>query len=52
MFLLGNNNPIFLCFLGNLKELFEEVNLSEYVTEQILELYREYNAPLPENLVN
>jgi len=51
IFLYGNNTVAFTTFWSSLRELFGATPLSDDVDEYLIDLYREYNAPLPEDLV-
>jgi len=51
IFLFGNNTVAFTTFWSSLRQLFGATPLSEDVDEYVIDWYREYNAPLPEELV-
>jgi hypothetical protein len=50
IFFLGNNTPVFAFFWANLRDLFGAPDLKEDLNDYLIDLYREYNAPLPKEL--
>lgn len=52
IFLLGNNTPIFTLFWASLPELFNTSEMREDIDEYLIELYQEFNAPLPQDLIS
>jgi hypothetical protein len=51
VFLLGNNTPSYLYFMANLREILGGEDDKNTIKIYLIELYREYNAPLPEKLI-
>jgi hypothetical protein len=51
IFLFGNSTPAFTFFWANLRELFGATDLSEDLDQYIIEWYKEFNAPIPEELI-
>lgn len=51
-FLVGNYTPLFTLLMGTIRELLNEIPLPEYIYEYLIGLYREFNAPLPEDLMS
>ena len=50
VFLIGKSTPIFAYLISSIKELLGDSELENF-KEPLIELYYEYNAPLPEELV-
>ena len=50
-FLLGNGTPTFTYFMTGLREVLDGKDDEDSIKDYIIDLYREYNAPLPEELV-
>ena len=50
-FFLGNDSAIFAYFMANLRELLGGENDQESLRSYIIGIYREYNAPLPKELI-
>ena len=50
-FLLGNGTPAFTYFMTGLREVLDGKDDEDSIKDYIIDLYREYNAPLPEELV-
>jgi len=48
IFFLGNGTPVFAYFMSSLLELLGGNDDEDRLRECIIEIYREYNAPLPE----
>jgi hypothetical protein len=51
VFFLGNGTPAFVYFMAGLREMLGERDDQESLKEYMIEIYREYNAPLPEELI-
>jgi hypothetical protein len=51
-FFLGNATPVFALFMGSLRELLGGTDDEETLRDCLIALYMEYNAPLPEELIN
>jgi hypothetical protein len=51
VFFLGNGTPAFVYFMAGLREMLGGRDDQESLKEYIIEIYREYNAPLPEELI-
>ena len=51
IFLLTNNTPVFALLVGQLRELIKGVRTDDGILDFIIETYKEYNAPFPEELV-
>lgn len=51
-FLVGNYTPFYTMLIASLRQLFQEIPLTDYIDEYVIELYREFNAPLPEHLMS
>ena len=51
IFFLGNDSAIFAYFMANLRELLGGENDQESLRSYIIGIYREYNAPLPKELI-
>lgn len=50
-FLLGNETPAFTYFMTSLREVLGGKDNEDSIKDYLIDLYREYNAPLPEELV-
>jgi hypothetical protein len=50
-FFLGNGTPAFTYFMAGLREVLGGKDDEDSIRDYIIDLYREYNAPLPEELV-
>jgi len=51
VFFLGNGTPAFAYFMASLRELLGGVDDQESLKNYIIDIYSEYNAPLPEELI-
>jgi hypothetical protein len=51
IFIFGNNTPIFGLFWSSLRELFKANDFDQDIDVHLIEIYREFNAPLPEELI-
>jgi hypothetical protein len=51
VFFLGNGTPTFAYFMASLRELLGGVNDQESLKNYIIDIYSEYNAPLPKELI-
>jgi hypothetical protein len=50
-FFLGNETPMFTYFMASLRELLGVENDPESIKSYIIDIYKEYNAPLPQELI-
>ena len=50
-FLLGNGTPAFTYFMTGLRETLGGKDNEDSIKDYLIDFYREYNAPLPEELV-
>jgi hypothetical protein len=51
VFFLGNGTPAFAYFMAGLREMLGVRDDQDYLKGYIIDIYREYNAPLPEELI-
>jgi hypothetical protein len=51
VFFLGNGTPAFAYFMTSLRELLGGGDDQESLKNYIIDIYREYNAPLPKELI-
>lgn len=51
VFFLGNDTPVFAYFMGSLREIVGGKNDQDSLKSYIIDIYREYNAPLPKELI-
>jgi len=51
VFFLGNGTPAFAYFMGNLREIMGGENDQDSLKSYIIDIYKEYNAPLPKELI-
>lgn len=51
IFFLGNGTPAFTYFMAGLRELFVGNDDPDTLKKCVIEIYKEYNAPLPEELI-
>jgi hypothetical protein len=51
VFFLGNGTPAFVYFMAGLREMLGARDDQDSLKEYIIDIYREYNAPLPEELI-
>jgi hypothetical protein len=51
IFFLGNGTPAFAYFMASLRELIGGNDDEDTLRECIIEIYKEYNAPFPEELI-
>ena len=51
-FIVGNYTTLFALLMAAIRELLNETPLPEYLDEYVIELYREFNAPFPEDLMS
>jgi hypothetical protein len=51
VFFLGNGTPVFAYFMASLRELLGGEDDQDILKSYIIDIYREYNAPLPEELI-
>lgn len=50
-FFLGNNTPAYAYFIAGLRDLLGGKDDIDSIRNLIIDIYREYNAPLPEELI-
>jgi hypothetical protein len=50
-FFLGNGTPAFTYFMSGLREFLGGKDDQDTMRDYIVDIYREYNAPLPEELI-
>ena len=50
-FFLGNNTPAYAYFMAGLRDLLGGKDDIDSIRNLIIDIYREYNAPLPEELI-
>jgi hypothetical protein len=51
VFFLGNGTPVFAYFMASLRELLGGEDDQDSLKSHLIDIYREYNAPLPEELL-
>lgn len=51
VFFLGNGTLVFAYFMANLRELLGGEEDQDSIKSYIIEIYREYNTPLPKELI-
>jgi hypothetical protein len=51
VFFLGNGTPVFSYFMASLRELLGGEDDQDSLKSYIIDIYREYNAPLPKELI-
>jgi hypothetical protein len=51
MFVCGNHTPAFTFFIGGIRDLIGKEDDEDTITTYLVEIYKEYHAPLPKELV-